>query len=69
MQDFKSYSMDKMKAKDVLNIQEAIKRMGFDSSDYKIVHFGSYGIELKIQNKELHWMIKSITKLQRQKNK
>ena len=56
-----------MKARDVLNLQTAKERMGFNGDDYKIIHFGSHGIELKIRNEELHWMIKSITKLQRQK--
>jgi len=64
---FKSYNMDNMKARDVLNLQVAIERMGFTHNDYKIMHFGSHSIELKVKNKELHWLIKSIAKLNRSK--
>jgi hypothetical protein len=69
MGKFKSYTMDRLKARDVLNLQTAISKMGFTSSDYKIVHFGSHGIELKVRNQDLHWMIKSITKLDRKKRR
>ncbi len=69
MSRFKSYNMSNMKARDVLNLQSAIKAMGFKEDEYKIVHFGSHDIELKVKSQELHWMIKSITKLHRQKRK
>ena len=69
MPKFKSYKMSNMKARDVLNLQSAIKKMGYKEGDYKIVHFGSHDIEMKIKNQELHWIIKSITKLQRQKRR
>lgn len=64
---FKSYSMNGLKTKDMLNIQEAIILMGFRNDDYKIVHFGSHGVELKVTNRELHCIVKSILKLVRQK--
>ncbi len=62
---FKTYSMENMKARDVLNLQTSIKKMGFKEDEYKIVYFGSHDIELKVKNQELHWMLKSINKLRR----
>lgn len=53
MSRFKSYNMSNMKARDVLNLQSAIKAMGFKEDEYKIVHFGSHDIELKVKSQEL----------------
>lgn len=61
----KTYSMYGLKDKDILNIQYIIMKLGFDNNDFRIFNFSDSGSELKIMNEELHWMIKSVTKLQR----
>jgi len=61
---FKSYKMHGLKSKDVVNVQNGIKAMGFSTDDYTVVHFNSTA-ELKIKNSELHWLIKSFSKLER----
>jgi len=58
-----------MKERDVSNISVAIRKMGFVDTDYKIIHFGANDIELKVTNEELHWFIKSFSKLNRAKTK
>ena len=62
----KTYSMAAMKSRDIDNVRKAIKKMGFSTTDYKIVEFGN-SHELKIMSKELHRMIKSMSKLFRVK--
>lgn len=54
--------------RDVINLATAIAKMGYSQEDYRVVHFGSHQAELKVTNKELHWLLKSMSKLVRQKD-
>jgi len=60
----KTYATHILKQRDMENIEMTIKKLGFKKRDYRIVHFGNLW-ELKIINKELHWLVKSISKLER----
>ncbi len=65
----KSYSLSNMKNRDIVNMLNTINKMGYGPDDYRIVHFGSHASELKVMNQELHWMLKSMTKMDRQKHR
>ena len=65
----KTYSFSGMKQRDVVNLLNVINNLGFGPSDYRVVYFGSHSEELKVVNQELHWMLKSISKLKRRKSK
>ena len=69
MKEFKSYTMHNLKKRDAINIIEGILLMGFSRDDYRVVYFAEDQSELKITNERLHWVIKSMSKLRRQKNK
>lgn len=64
----KSYSLEHMKDRDVANLMCVINELGFGPGDFRVIHFGSHSSELKIMNKELHWKLKSMSKLQRMKS-
>ena len=63
----KTYSLEDMKERDLEALFQLIYMLGFSSSDYRVVYFGSHSKELKIMNSELHWVLKSISKLRRVK--
>ena len=67
MRKIKTYKLAGLKPRDIANVQHAISELGFGPNDYKIVHYGSHHAELKVTSKELHWMLKSISKLERTK--
>ena len=61
----KTYKMKRMKRRDVDNLREAIRALGFSTKDYKIVYYGSHNAELKVVSRDLHWILKSLSKLER----
>jgi hypothetical protein len=63
----KTYSLGDMKQRDIVNLLNAINMLGFGAQDYRVVYFGSHSKELKVTNQELHWVLKSMSKLRRVK--
>ena len=61
----KSYSMSKMKDRDITNLLVVMNEWGYGSNDFRVVHFGSHGVELKVMSQELHWKLKSLSRLER----
>ena len=56
----KKISLDSLKIGEVTRLEEVIKRLGYESKDYKLNHYGAHSIELIITNQELHRDLKTI---------
>lgn len=63
----KTYSMNNMSHRDIMNVVRMINALGYGPSDYRVVYFGSHKAELKVVNKDLHWFLKSASRLARSK--
>ena len=60
----KTYSIDGMKPRDVAILIETMESLGFGNDDFRIMHFKN-SMELKVTNRKLHWILKSMSKLRR----
>ena len=56
----KRISLDNLKVNEISRLEELIKRLGYDSKDYKLNHYGAHSIELIVTNQELHRDLKTI---------
>jgi hypothetical protein len=61
----KTYSMSSMKHRDAINLVNTLNALGFGPNDYRIVSYGSHMQELKVSNRDLHWILKSLLRLER----
>ncbi len=58
----KSISLSDLRDSDVAILKDSIAKMGFSDSDYRIVEYGSHGLEMKVLSPFLHRALKVIRK-------
>jgi hypothetical protein len=58
----KTLDLSLLKDSDIAILKESIGKMGFSANDYRIVEFGSHGVEMKISSPFLHRALKVIRK-------
>ena len=63
----KTYSLNNMKERDMANLFRVIHELGFGPESIRIVYFGSHSKESKLTDQKLHWVLKSLSKISRQK--
>ena len=64
----KTYSLEDMKDRDMINLFKVIHALGYGPESFRIVYFGSHSREMKVIDQELHWTLKSLSKLTRLKS-
>ena len=62
MESVKTISLTALKDSDRYILEEAIHKLGFTASDYRVVEYGSYESEMKIFSPFLHRFLKVIRK-------
>jgi hypothetical protein len=56
----KRVDLENLKISEITRLEELIKKLGYDSNDYKLNHYGSHSVELIVTNQELHRDLKTI---------
>ena len=67
MSYMKTVNLSMLKESDIAILKDSIDRMGFSSNDYRIVEYGSNGVEMKITSPFLHRILKIIRKTEYKK--
>lgn len=60
----KTIDLSMLRGSDMAILKDSIDKMGFSNKDYRIVEYGSDGVELKIMSPFLHRILKVMRKTQ-----
>jgi hypothetical protein len=58
----KTINLSGLSKSDIAILKDSVAKMGFSEKDYRIVEFGSDGVEMKITSPFLHRILKIIRK-------
>jgi hypothetical protein len=63
----KTLNLSSLSNSDIAILKDSIAKMGFPSKDYRIVEYGSDGVEMKVLSPFLHRALKVIRKTEYKK--
>jgi hypothetical protein len=69
MNYMKTINISMLSKSDIAILNDSIDKMGFASNDYRIVEYGSDGVEMKVTSPFLHRILKVIRKTEYEKKK
>jgi len=65
----KTINLNTLSDSDIAILKDTLDKLGFTASDYRIVEYGSHGVEMKVTSPFLHRIMKVIRRTEYKKKR